>query len=71
MQTLTQSAVASGAANSLKISVVPFASAVNVGTTYANASWMARVSPYSSALDYYINDPAFAEVAVAQFRELL
>ena len=70
VSSLSQQAIASGDPNSLKIAVVPFASAVNVGTTYQNATWMSHISPYSSAAENWINDPAFGNDRILAFTAL-
>ena len=45
VNTLSQSAQQSGLANALKVAVVPFSMAVNVGSTYQSASWMSGAMP--------------------------
>ena len=45
VNTLSQSAQASGLPNALKVAVVPFSMAVNVGATYQTASWMSGAMP--------------------------
>jgi Flp pilus assembly protein TadG len=53
VDTLSASATQSGDPNALKIGVVPFSDAVNVGATYQNASWMTGTMPAAYGTDVF------------------
>lgn len=53
VDTLSASATQSGDPNALKIGVVPFSMAVNIGSTYQNASWMSGVMPTAYGTDIF------------------
>ncbi len=53
VDTLSTSATQSGDPNALKIGVVPFSMAVNIGPTYQNSTWMSGIMPTAYGADVF------------------